>query len=139
MRVIVSLAGGSKSHYQNPDGTFSLDMWKARIDRYVGMTLEPFVSDGTIIAHYMIDEPKSPSSWGGEVVPNRSWMRWPDTARSTGPGLKTVVRAEPTKLEREVHTWRFLDAAWAQYSARKGPVEDYAVVEALSAREHGLG
>ncbi len=61
---------GKKYRHQNPDETFNLELWKARIDTFVGLGLESYIADGTILAHYMTDEPKSRGSWGGEVIPN---------------------------------------------------------------------
>ena len=66
----------SKKHYKNSDGTFNLDMWKGMVDVYADFDFAPWVEDGTIFVHYLIDEPKGRSNWGGEVIPNDVLDEW---------------------------------------------------------------
>ncbi len=148
MRISISLAGASKRHYQYPAKTFDLAAWKARVDRFAGADLEQFVADGVLIAHYLVDEPKSKSEWGGEVIPNDVLDEMARYSTQRWPTLPTVVREQPTKLADHAAgrnqplpewRWQFLDTAWAQYAARKGPIYDYADTQAAEARRQGLG
>ncbi len=58
------MMAGNQHYYKNADGTFSLSKWKARVDRFRHVNFSSFVSDGTVIAHYLIDEPYDPAQLG---------------------------------------------------------------------------
>ena len=139
---------GKKERHQNPDETFNLEMWKARIHTFVGLGLESYIADGTILAHYMTDEPKSRGSWGGEVMPNDAIDEMARYSKLIWPTLPTTVRVSPSKLVRHAGgydvplpdwEWQYLDVGWAQYSERFGSVTEYAAVEVAEAERQGLG
>src|SRR3954447_5339143 len=67
LRLVLNLAGGA-SHYTNSDGTFNLELWKARIDTYRDVDFGPYVTEGLVLAHYLIDEPGASQTWGGRTV-----------------------------------------------------------------------
>jgi hypothetical protein len=138
LRLVVSLPGGSKKNYRKPDKTFDLEPWKGRMDRFLGIDLAPFVAEGTLLANYLIDEPKCRSCWGGERIPNQVLDEMAAYSRRLFPELPTTVRVEPSVLEQPGWTWQHLDGAWAQFSARKAPVEDYLAKQVESARRQGL-
>ena len=135
---IVLMMAGSQPHYLNRDGTFSLTKWKERVNRYRNINLGPFISDGTIIAHYLIDEPYDAHNFGGKAVPGGTLEEMARHSKSLWPSLKTVVRAEPYEIKWS-GTYRALDAAWAQYLARKGNVNDYLQRNVSTAKQMGLG
>lgn len=147
LRVVIDLSSGRR-HFTNPDGTFNLDLWKARIDRFAGVDLAPFIADGTIIAHHLIDEAKARSRWGGQIVDNPTLDELARYSKQYWPDLVTTVRIQPSTLERHAAgydvpmpdwRWQHLDTAWAQYASRKGPVEEYAAAEVAGAIQQGLG
>ena len=89
-RVLVKLAG-SESSYKNADGTFSLTKWKTQVDRFRGIDLSPYIKDGTMVAHYMVDEPHFKGRWGDKTIPNTGtvgstggWKKPPSTASCGG-------------------------------------------------------
>jgi hypothetical protein len=59
-------------------------------------------------------------------------------SKSIWPSMKTIVRAEPYEIKWN-GTYRALDAAWAQYLARKGDVNDYLQKNVSAAKQMGLG
>jgi hypothetical protein len=132
------MMAGSQKHYKNADGSFSLTKWKARIDRYRNTNFSSFINDGTIIAHYLIDEPYDGHNFGGKPVPGSTLEEMARYSKSLWPSLKTVVRAEPYYIKWS-GTYRYLDAAWAQYLARKGNVSDYIQKNVSAAKQMGLG
>jgi hypothetical protein len=136
-KVILMMAG-SQPNYKNADGTFSLSKWKARVDRYRKVNIGSFINDGTILAHYLIDEPFDPRNWAGHPVGGSTLEEMARYSKGIWPSLKTVVRAEPTEI-RWNGTYRALDAAWAQYLARKGDVNDYIRTNVSAAKQMGLG
>jgi hypothetical protein len=135
---VVLMMAGSQKYYKNADGTFSLSKWKDRIDRYRKINFGSFVSDGTIIAHYLIDEPYDGHNFGGKPVSGSTLEEMARYSKSIWPNLKTVVRAEPYEI-RWSGTYRALDAAWAQYLWRKGSVSDYLQKNVSAAKQMGLG
>jgi hypothetical protein len=136
-KVVLMMAGNQKL-YKNADGSFSLTKWKARIDRYRSVNFSSFINDGTIIAHYLIDEPYDPRNFGGKPVPGSTLEEMARYSKSIWPSLKTVVRAEPYYIKWN-GTYRYLDAAWAQYLWRKGNVSDYMQKNVSAAKQMGLG
>jgi len=129
----------SRRQIQNPDGSFSLERWKQRIDRFQNLGLEPFISDGTLAGNYLMDEPDSRGKWNGESVSFADIEAAAAYSKQLWPGLTTMIRADPLFLQKAPFRWVYLDAAWAQYTTRKGSVEDYARRRAAVAKELGLG
>jgi hypothetical protein len=145
--VAVRLSGGER-HFTNSNDTFNLELWKDRIDAWAGTNIDQYIADGTILVHFLIDEPKCRGCWGGEVVPNDVLDEMAAYSKARWPSLATAVRVSPLDLEEDAAgyetpwpgwEWTYLDTAWAQYSARKGNVVDYARAENAAAIEQGLG
>ncbi len=135
---IVLMMAGSQPNYLNADGTFSLSKWKERIDRYRGIDFSSYVKDGTIVAHYLMDEPYDPANYGGEPVSGATVDEMARYSKSIWPSLVTVVRSEPYLIKWS-GTYQYLDAAWAQYLARKGDPYDYVNKNVAAAKQMGLG
>jgi hypothetical protein len=136
-RIVLMLAG-SQPNYLNSDGTFSLTKWKSRIDRFRNVNFSSYVSDGTIIAHYLIDEPYDPANYGGTPVSGATIEEMARYSKSIWPNMPTVVRSEPYYIKWS-GTYQYLDAAWAQYLARKGDPYDYINKNVTTAKQMGLG
>ena len=137
MRIVVSLTASAGS--KNADGTFSLTKWKAQVDAYRSLALASFVSNKTMYAHYLVDQPNCASCWGGRAI---SWETVEEMARyskSVWPGLATTVRAAPTVLAGASFHWTYLDAGWAQYNTRRGDAKTFVANEAAAAKAEGLG
>ena len=135
---IVLMMAGSQGNYKDASGHFDLGKWKARIDLFKGVNFTAYVTDGTIIAHYLIDEPYDPANWGGQPVPGSTIDEMARYSKSIWPAMPTVVRAEPYMIKWS-GTYRYLDAAWAQYLERKGDVNDYLRRNVSEAQGMGLG
>ena len=129
----------SPRQIKNPDGSFSLERWKQRIDRFASVNLEPYIADGTLIGHYLLDEPHSRRKWNREQVPYADIEAAAEYSKRLWPGLPTLVRVDPIFLRQAPFQWVYLDAAWAQYSVRKGNAEQYAQQHAAAAKAAGLG
>jgi hypothetical protein len=126
---------GNQDHYKE-DGHFSFTKWKARIDRFKGTNFSAYVKDGTIIGHYLIDEPYDPANWNGQPVPPSVLEEMARYSKQLWPDMVTIVRAEPSYLGTNHH---YLDAAWAQYLERKGTAADYIRTNVAEAQKRGLG
>jgi hypothetical protein len=134
-RVIVNFAGG-QSTYETADGHFSLTKWKARVARFHNINFSSYINDGTIIGHYLIDEPQDRTNWNGTQVSPATLEQMAQYSKSFWPGMKTIVRVVPTYL---ASNHRYLDAAWAQYTVRPQSAASYLSENVASAKQKGLG
>jgi hypothetical protein len=146
MRVFLILVS-SQRHYQNSDGSFNLDSWKARVARFRGVDFSKFIEDGTIIGHQLVSEAKARQQWGGKVIPNDVLDEMARYSKELWPTMSTMLRTDPSDLEKNAAgyqtplpgwQWRHLDAASARYLARKGSVVQFAADEQASADRQNL-
>jgi len=136
-RIVLMMAGHPR-YYTDGAGHFSLEKWKARVGRFKGVNFGSYVSDGTLIAHYLIDEPQDPVNWSGRPISGATVEEMARYSKQLWPGLATVVRAEPRQLSGGGN-FRYLDAAWAQYVTRKGSATEYIRRNVADAQDRGLG
>jgi len=134
-KVAIMMAGHYR-YYTDGNGHFSLTQWKERVSRFRGKDYEPYIRDGTIIGHYMIDEPNDPANWGGRPVPPSTLEEMAKFSKSLWPSMTTIVRVEPDYL---ANNHQHLDVAWAQYLSRRGNVSDYIRRNVSDAQNRGLG
>jgi hypothetical protein len=138
VRVVLNMFV-SPRQVKNPDGSFNLERWKQRIDRFATVDLEPYIADGTLIGNYLLDEPNSRKKWNNEQVPYADIEAAAQHSKRLWPGLPTLVRVDPIFLGKAPFKWVYLDAAWAQYAARRGKVEQYVARNVAAAKRAGLG
>jgi hypothetical protein len=132
-KVILALSGSPKYYL---DGKyFSLSKWKERVNRYRGINFRSYIDDGTIVGHYLIDEPNDPANWGGREVSASTVEEMAKYSKSLWPTMATIVRAEPKHMG---DNHRYLDAAWAQYLSRRGNVNTYIKDVVGDAQRKGL-
>ncbi len=115
LRLVLNLAGGGR-HYSRPDGTFDLELWKARIDTYRDVDFTPYVTEGLVLAHFLLDEPGALGTWGGRAVSRADIEEMARYSESIWPSLPTAVRATAEWLAHGDTTYASLDIAWAQWS-----------------------
>jgi hypothetical protein len=137
-RVVLALAGGP-GKFTNADGTYNFDLWKARVGRYSGIEFTSYISDGTVLGHYLIDQPNCSTCWGGQAISPDAVEAMAQYSKSIWPTMTTFARADPTWLEGYSGQYVYLDAGWAQYVARKGTVESYLAANVAAAQSKGLG
>jgi hypothetical protein len=138
-RVVIKLCKGKDSYVKNGDGTFSLSKWKSLVSRYRNVNLDPYIKDGTIVGHYLIDEPHLASRWGGRPISQKTLEEMAQYSKQLWPGMSTLVRVVPSWLTSASVSYRHLDAGWAQYTAAKGDAAKWAATEATAAKAKGLG
>ena len=112
-RVLLNFAGEAR----NADRTFNLTRWKALIDAYRNVNLTPYINDGTLIGHFIVDEPHFESRWGGKIIPQATVEAMAAYSKQRWPGLATVVNAPLVWLGSSTTTYTHLDAGWAMYRA----------------------
>ena len=138
-RVVVKLCKGKDSYVKNPDGTFSLTKWKSLVSRYKSVNLDPYISDGTIVGHYLIDEPQRTARWGGKAISQATLEEMAKYSKSLWPQMATLARVEPSWLASSSVAYKYLDAGWTQYASGKGDATKWVTSEAAAAKRKGLG
>ena len=133
-KLAIDLSGNEK-YYKDSRGNFSLSMWKARVARFKNINFQSYINDGTIIAHYIIDEPNDASNWNGHPVPASTVEAMAAYSKQLWPGMATVARVDATYL---AYNHKYLDAAWAQYVYRKGTASNYITTNVNAAKARGL-
>ncbi|MFL5402230.1 MAG: hypothetical protein ACJ8BF_05370 [Gemmatimonadales bacterium] len=136
-RVVLMFAG-SERFYKDRYGHFDLSKWKARVARFRGVNFSSYLKDGTIVGHYLIDEPQDPANWNGRPITGRTLEEMARYSKQLWPNMTTIVRAEPAKI-RWSGRYQYLDAAWAQYVYRRGDVHTFLRTAVSDAQRMGLG
>jgi hypothetical protein len=142
-RLVLNLAGSS-NRYTNSDGTFNMALWKSRVDAFRDVDLAPYVTEGLVLAHYLVDEPNAPDTWGGRGISPAEVEEMAQYSKSIWPSLPTAVRARPGWLKNAGFGWQYLDVAWAQWAGPNGgsggrTAEQYRDENVAEAKALGLG
>jgi hypothetical protein len=137
-KIALALAGPER-YYKDSDGHFSLTKWKARVDRYKDVNFSSYITDGTVIGHFLIDEPQDPKNWNKRPVSPSTLEAMAKYSKQRWPGMVTIVRTWPDYLDNWSGTYYYLDAAWAQYAANRFPnVNDFITTNVAKAKAKGL-
>ena len=137
-KVALKLAGGDR-YFKDAAGRFSLAKWKARVDLFRNLNLNSYINDGTIIGHYLIDEPQDANNWNGKPLSQATVEEMAKHSKSRWPGMATIARSSPDWLDNYNGQYRYLDAAWAQYAAHRWPNTKAFIEENVAkARAKGL-
>ena len=135
-RVLLSLAGSSEHYRDDVTGGFSFTKWKQRIDEFRGMDLASYIADGTLMGHFIMDEPSDPHNWNGHRVSLADIDEMARYSKEIWPDLPAVIRAWPDYLTG--HDYRYLDATWVQYHSRFGPIDSFIDVNVRETKALGL-
>ena len=133
-KVALKLALGDR-FFKDADGSFNLNKWKAQVAKFEGVDLGSYIQDGTVIGHYLVDEPNDPANWNGKPISPSVLEEMARFSKERWPDMPTIVRTEPGYLDG---SHRYLDAAWAQYLYRKGTPQDFLRRNVADAQERGL-
>ena len=131
---------GGRDRYKNPDGSFNPDMWKAELDKANVEVVQKYVDDGTLVSHYALDEPHARNAWDGEDVDPALVDEIACYAKQKWPNLPVLIRTHPGWAIREegsTHQFQCVDIWVAQYSARKGPIDEYVAQNVADAAALG--
>ncbi|MEA2725007.1 MAG: hypothetical protein QOH59_2778 [Gemmatimonadales bacterium] len=138
-RYVLKMCMGRDQFVKNADGTFSFTKWKAVVARFKAIDFASYVADGTVLGHYLIDEPSRAERWGGKVISPAELEAMAAYSKQLWPGLPTLVRVVPSWLATSSVTYTHLDAAWFQYAARFGDPAAALATEVAAAKSKGLG
>lgn len=138
-RIVLKMCMGEDKYVQNPDGTFSLTKWKGLVDRFKNVSLGQYISDGTLLGHFLIDEPQRAAKWGGKIISQATVEAMAQYSKQLWPSMPTYVRAVPSWLAGASITYQALDAGWLQYGSGKGDPARLVASETAIAKNKGLG
>ncbi len=116
-RVLIKLGGGEGS-YKNSDGTFNLAKWKTNVDRFRSIDFSSYIADGTIVGHFLVDEPHFSGRWGDKGISQATVEEAAAHSKLRWPGLPTLVNSPANWLASVPITYIHLDAGWAMYRAK---------------------
>jgi hypothetical protein len=137
-RLIVKLGNSDKST-QNSDGTFSLTKWKAQVDRFKGVDLDSYITDGTLMGHALINGPEDRSNWGGKKIQQSTLEDMARYSKQLWPDMTTFVRAPPSYLAATGIKFKDLDAGEAMYQSSQGDVSRWISSQVAAAKRANIG
>jgi hypothetical protein len=137
-RLVIGLYGND-GNIRNADGSFSLSKWKARVYSFKNSNFGSFINDGTVLVHYMIDEPNNPAKWGGKIVPQSTIEAMAQYSKQFFPNMITLARVDPSWLASSSVKYVYLDTGWAQYRSSKGDPLTFITTQIAAAKSKGLG
>jgi hypothetical protein len=138
-RLVLKMCNGEDKYVKNADGTFSLTKWKSLVDRFRKVNLGPYIADGTLLGHFLIDEPHRAAKWGGKPIPQATVEAMAAYSKQIWPTLPTLVRVVPSWLASAPVAYTALDAGWLQYGYGKGDPAQMVASETSIAKQKGLG
>jgi hypothetical protein len=137
LRVTLRLTGDHPRYTTTPEGDFDLAAWKAMLAPWAGSGVQPFIDDGTLFGHMLLDDIYNFEGRDPTAAELEEMARY---SKALLPGLMTFVRERATVMpEPASGRYEQVDAAVNQYKSSLGDVEDYANEEASRSAELGLG
>lgn len=131
LKVTLRLTGDHPRYTR--DGNFDLSAWKAMLSRWDPAILAPFVGDGTLAGHMLLDDIHN---WTGADPTFAELEELARFSKERLPGLYTFVRENASEMP--AGEYAHLDACVNQYRALDGDVDRYAHREAAIAAKLGL-
>lgn len=134
LRVFISFTGNEQ--YLRDENGFSLTKWKQRVDRFRNVDLTSYISDGTILAHLIMDEPADPNNWNGKVVSLSDIEAMAKYSKEVWPTMLVYIRTWPEYLKGG--QFPHLDAVWFHYLDRWGDIDSFLAKHLGDLRGLGL-
>lgn len=129
MKVFLSLA--TRNQFTNADGTFNYNLFAQRVAAFAGKDIRQWITDGTVIGIYVIDEPFCSDCFGDVAIPNSVVDSLGALVKNIFPYANTYIRASSLRMKGQV--WQHIDGCWNQYPGplhggieeRRATMEDY--------------
>jgi hypothetical protein len=134
-RLIIKLPP-DRALFQNPDGTFNIDLWKRAIDRLRPFDFAPYVADGTVIGAELINEPHDPNNWGGVPLTKAQFEECGAYAKSIWPTLPVGGGRSDYLLANA--PWQHIDFGHSQYHMRKGDIHRWVATTVQQSKGAGV-
>ena len=98
-RVVLVLAGGP-NQYKDAEGHFSFSLWQSKVNRFKTLDFSAYVQDGTVMGHYLVDEPNDANNWAGIPIPGETVEAMAQYSKQLWPDLPTIVRTDGGQARR---------------------------------------
>lgn len=136
LKVTLRLTG-DHPHYTDERGNFDITAWKAALQPWAEARVAPFIADGTLHAHMILDDIHN---FEGADPTGDELDEMARISKLLLPGLPTFVREEATEMPvpsagRYVH----LDAIVNQYRNRDGEVKAWTARQVERGRALDVG
>ena len=136
-RVLLKLTG--ENAYKT-NGRFDFGKWKVGMDRYKNINFDSYINDGTIVGHFILDEPHFPSRWGNQVIPQATVEEVAKYSKQRWPNLPTIVAAPANWLASAQVNYVYLDAGWATFRSKTSDSPATWIAQQVKrAKSKGLG
>jgi hypothetical protein len=133
-RLLVNFTN-NESSIRDENG-FSFEKWKQKVDLYRGFDFSSYIADGTLLAHYIMDEPYDPTNWNGKPVTAAEVEELAKYSKEIWPNLPTIVGVWPGYLKGVPHV--YLDGVRHHFHIRYAPIEEYEATNLRDAKAEGL-
>lgn len=130
---------GDHPRYTTATGDFDLDAWKAQLAPWASADVQPFIADGTLLGHMLLDDIHN---FPGHDPTAAELDEMARLSKALFPDLMTFVREKATAMPPPQHpsgTYQQVDAIVNQYKAAEGDVRAYVTRESARARALDLG
>lgn len=135
MTVTLRLSGDHPGYTR--DGNFDLAAWKQMMLVWRNSALGPFVDDGTLAGHMLLDDIDTFAGYNPNAADLDEMARF---SKELIPGLMTFVRQKATEMPKpQDGRYRHLDAVVNQYKAVDGDVSAYAARQVAAAAALDVG
>lgn len=119
------------------EGNFDLGAWKQAMLVWRNSGLGPFVADGTLAGHMLLDDIDTFKGYNPSAADLDEMARY---SKALIPGLMTFVRQRAADMPQpEGGRYRHLDAVVNQYKASDGDVSAYAARQVAAAARLDVG
>ncbi len=136
VKITLRLTGDHPA-YTTPSGDFELAAWKRSLDQWDPADLEPFIADGTLVGHMLLDDIVN---FEGHDPTGDELDEMARYSRERLPGLMVYVREEAQRMPvPSTGRYRYVDAAVNQYTIRRGEVRAYTADNMRASAELDLG
>ena len=128
---------GDHEHYTTPAGDFDLTAWKAALQPWAEVDLSPFIADGTLHAHMLLDDIHN---FDGADPTGDELDEMARISKVLLPGLPTFVREKATEMPTpSAGRYQHVDAIVNQYRHREGDVVAWTARQVAHARTLDVG
>jgi hypothetical protein len=136
VRITLRLTGDHE-FYTTRNGDFDLAAWKVALDQWNPADLAPFVADGTLAGHMLLDDIVNFEGHDPTAAELEEMARY---SRARLPGLMVYVREEAQRMPKPAGgRYQYVQFAVNQYTTRRGEVQAYTDDNMRASREMGLG
>lgn len=136
MKVTLRLTGDHE-HYTDPQGNFDINAWKAALQPWAEADLQPFIADGTLHAHMLLDDIHN---FEGDDPTGDELDEMARISKVLLPGLPTFVREKATEMPTpSAGRYTHVDAIVNQYRHREGDVTAWTTRQVAHARTLDVG